>query len=203
MLLSAEKDGREVAPHAHYQRHGCYLAAWAPLATGGRASAKESRHTGNLSSPCVLSLSGEPELPRWLSSKECACQCRRHRRRGFHPWEGKSPWRRKWQPTTLFLPGWSHGQESGGLQSMGSQRVGQDWARNTHSLRGSQAFASPCCRSGPCQRLKQKLSEDGASILYENLTLREELNHLYLVGGEGWLRGHREGEKKNHKNVLV
>ena len=133
MLLSAEKDGREVAPHAHYQRHGCYLAAWVPLATGGRASAKESRHTGNLSSPCVLSLSGEPELPRWLSSKECACQCRRRRRRGFHPWEGKSPWRRKWQPTTLFLPGWSHGQESGGLQSMGSQRVGQDWARNTHS----------------------------------------------------------------------
>jgi len=40
------------------------------------------------------------------------------------------------------------------------------------------------------------LSEDGASMLYENLTLREELNHLYLAGGEGWLRAHREGEKK-------
>ena len=61
-----------------------------------------------------------------------------------------------------------------------------------HSLsQGSQACASPCCKRGPCQRLKQKLSEAGASMLYENLTLREELNHLYLVGGEGWLRGHR------------
>ena len=34
------------------------------------------------------------------------------------------PWRRKWQPIPLFLPGKSHGQRSpGGLQSMGSQRV--------------------------------------------------------------------------------
>ena len=35
-------------------------------------------------------------------------------------------WRRKWQPTPVFLPGESHG--GGGLQSTGSQRVGHDWA---------------------------------------------------------------------------
>jgi len=34
-----------------------------------------------------------------------ACQCRRHRRCGFDPWVGKIPWRRKWQPTPVFLPG--------------------------------------------------------------------------------------------------
>ena len=28
------------------------------------------------------------------------------------PWVGKTPWRRKWQPTTVFLPGESHGQRS-------------------------------------------------------------------------------------------
>ena len=33
------------------------------------------------------------------------------------------PWRRKWQVTPGFLPGESHGQEPGGLQSMGSKRV--------------------------------------------------------------------------------
>jgi len=33
-------------------------------------------------------------------------------------------WRRAWQPTPVFLPEESHGQEPGGLQSMGSQRVG-------------------------------------------------------------------------------
>ena len=53
-------------------------------------------------------------------------QCRRC---GFNPWVGKIPWRRAWQPTPVFLPGESHGQRSlVGLQSMGSQRVGHDWA---------------------------------------------------------------------------
>ena len=46
--------------------------------------------------------------PWWLSDKESACQCRRHE---FHPWVGKVPWRRKWQPTSVSLPGKSHGQE--------------------------------------------------------------------------------------------
>ena len=31
---------------------------------------------------------------------------------GFDPWVGKIPWRRKWQPTPVFLPGESHGQRS-------------------------------------------------------------------------------------------
>ena len=33
-------------------------------------------------------------------------------RPGFDPWVGKLPWRRKWQPTPVFLPGESHGQRS-------------------------------------------------------------------------------------------
>ena len=36
-------------------------------------------------------------------------------------------WRRKWQPTPVFLPGESQGQGWGGLPSMGSHRVGHDW----------------------------------------------------------------------------
>ena len=47
-------------------------------------------------------------LPRWCSGKEPACQCRRHKRPRFNLWVGKIPWRRKWQPTPLFLPGKSH-----------------------------------------------------------------------------------------------
>ena len=51
-----------------------------------------------------------PWFPRWLSGKESACLCRRPE---FKPWLGK--WRRKWQPTLLFLPGKSHrlGNERG------------------------------------------------------------------------------------------
>ena len=32
------------------------------------------------------------------------------RRPRFDPWVGKIPWRRKWQPTPVLLPGESHGR---------------------------------------------------------------------------------------------
>ena len=32
--------------------------------------------------------------------------------KGSIPGSGKIPWRRKWQPTPVFLPGKSHGQRS-------------------------------------------------------------------------------------------
>ena len=31
---------------------------------------------------------------------------------GFNPWVRKIPWKGKWQPTPVFLPGESHGQRS-------------------------------------------------------------------------------------------
>ena len=38
-------------------------------------------------------------------------------------------WRRKWQPTPVFLPGESQRRgEPGGLPSMGLHRVGHDWS---------------------------------------------------------------------------
>ena len=43
----------------------------------------------------------------WLSSEESTCQ---YRRQVFSPWVGKIPWRRKWQPTPVFLSEESHGQ---------------------------------------------------------------------------------------------
>ena len=39
-------------------------------------------------------------------------QYRRLGRCGFDPWGRKIPWRRKQQPTPVFLPGKSHGQRS-------------------------------------------------------------------------------------------
>jgi len=38
--------------------------------------------------------------------------CRSRRRHGFSDWIGKIPWRRAWQPTSVFLPGEFHGQRS-------------------------------------------------------------------------------------------
>ena len=45
----------------------------------------------------------------WLSGKEPTCQCRRP---GFDTWVRRIPWRRKWQPTPVFLTGKLHGQRN-------------------------------------------------------------------------------------------
>ena len=46
------------------------------------------------------------------TDKEPTCQCRRCKRYGFDPWVRKIHWRRKWQSTSLFLPGKFDGQKS-------------------------------------------------------------------------------------------
>ena len=46
--------------------------------------------------------------PSGSDGKESACNvgdC-------FHPWVGKNPWKREWQPTPVFLPGEVCGQRS-------------------------------------------------------------------------------------------
>ena len=64
-------------------------------------------------------------FPGGDSGKEPACQRRRCERCAFDPWVAKIPWRREWQPTTVFLPGkipWT--EELGRLQSVG---VAKNW----------------------------------------------------------------------------
>ena len=65
-----------------------------------------------------------PGLPWWLSGKESTCRCRRS---WFDPWVGKISWRRKWQPTLVFLPGKSHRQRSlAGYSPWGSKELWLD-----------------------------------------------------------------------------
>ena len=71
-------------------------------------------------------------LPRLPSHKESACQCRRHKRCGFDPWARKIPWRRKWMPSTVFLPGKSHDKRAWWATVFGvakNQTQLSDWAR--------------------------------------------------------------------------
>ena len=49
---------------------------------------------------------------RWHKGEESICQYRGCKRREFDPWIGKILWRRKWQPSPVFLPGKFHGQRS-------------------------------------------------------------------------------------------
>ena len=48
-------------------------------------------------------------LPGWLSGRESSRQCRRNT---SYLGVEKIPWRRKWQPTLVVLPGKSHGKEA-------------------------------------------------------------------------------------------
>ena len=50
-----------------------------------------------------------PGLPWWLRWWRICLQCGRP---GFNPRVKKIPWRRKWQPTPVFLPGKSQGKRS-------------------------------------------------------------------------------------------
>ena len=48
-------------------------------------------------------------FPGSSDGKSVCLQCGRLR---FNPWVGKIPWRRRWQPTPVLLPGKSHGWRS-------------------------------------------------------------------------------------------
>ena len=63
--------------------------------------------------------------------KKSACQNRRCKRHGFDLWAEKTPWRREWQPIPVFFLGESHRRGAWQLQSIGLQRVRDDWVTNT------------------------------------------------------------------------
>jgi len=50
---------------------------------------------------------GASQVAQWVKNPAVTRRCKRL---GFNPWVRKTPWRRAWQPTPVFLPGESHGQ---------------------------------------------------------------------------------------------
>ena len=68
-------------------------------------------------------------FPAGSSGKVSSCQCRSLRRRRVNLWVDTIPWKRKWQPIPVFLPGKSHGQRGlAGYSPWDCQRVGHDLA---------------------------------------------------------------------------
>ena len=88
-------------------------------------------------------------LPRWLSGKESACQCRRCKICGFDPWVKKIPWSRNWQLTVVFLSGKFHGERR---MWATIHRVTKSWTRlkrhSTHTG-GSSGKESTCNAGDP------------------------------------------------------
>ena len=82
----------------------------------------------------------------------------------FDSWIRKIPWRKKWQPTPVFLLGEFHGQEEpGGLQSTGSQKVGHDRAINTFTFAPSKICIERLICIRHCSRHWRCTSEESKS----------------------------------------
>ena len=66
-------------------------------------------------------------FPGGAGGKESTCQCRRCKRHGFDPWVGEIPLEMGMAThSSIFAQKTLWTEEPGGLQSMGSQRVGHD-----------------------------------------------------------------------------
>ena len=91
---------------------GNVTAAPQPLQTISTVSFAQ-KHTGEKGSDIrrvsMAFLSTCWGLPPRLRGLRICLLCRRW---GFDPWVRKLPWRRKWQPTLVFLPENCHGQKS-------------------------------------------------------------------------------------------
>ena len=57
------------------------------------------------------------------------------RRLVLDPWIGKIPFRRKWQPISVLVPGEPHGQRSQAPLSTGFQKFGHGWGTFTFFLK--------------------------------------------------------------------
>ena len=95
--------GRTLIPSAPWQQMG----SGAPEIPGSHFQPRAPPADPGVQRKYYPLLSG---LPRW--HEEPACQFRRCKRHGLNSCIGKIRWRRKWQPTPVFLPRESYGQRS-------------------------------------------------------------------------------------------
>ena len=103
-------------------------------------------------------------LPRWHSDKESTCQCWRPR---SDPWNRKILWKRKWQPTPVFLPGRSHEQRSLVGYSLWDHKeldMTERLSTHTHILRSSSWFLLE--RHHPPQKITTILTSSNMECLH-------------------------------------
>ena len=116
-----------------------------------------------------LSLSWPLGLPCWLNGKGSACHCRDPW--GFSLWVRKIPWRRKCQPTPVFLPGESHGRRT----LAGYSPWGHEEADTTERLSKNGSLPvrqGPVCSLQVCPWLKSYLLLTGVAPGAWNLSVK-------------------------------
>ena len=94
-------------------------------------------------------------FPGGASGKGLASQCRRLNRYRLDPWVGKMPQRKNWKPnwhSSILASEIPWTEEPGRLQSMGSKRVGHEWAHvcthvHIHSDKGTESKQAAAAKS--------------------------------------------------------
>ena len=117
-------------------------------------------------------------LPRWQCGKKYACW---RKRRRFDSWVRKIPWRRKWQPTPVFLFGESHGQSSLEGYSPWGGRVRHDWLTkhqfsSVQLLSCVRLFATPWIAA--CQA---SLSTTNSRSLHKLMSIESVMPSSHLI----------------------
>ena len=84
---------------------------------------RQESHQGNNVYVFTFTFIQHGGFPGGASSKEPTCQCRTCKRRGLDPWVVKTPWRRAWQLTLVFLPRESYGQRSLGYYGLPAHKA--------------------------------------------------------------------------------
>ena len=103
----------------------------------------------------------------------------------FSPWVRKISWRRKWQPTPVFLPGKSPGQRS----LVGYGQWGHIESDTTEQLHFTSAVKSPLANAGDAGlspglgRSLEKEMATHSSILAWRIPRTEEAGRLHTVHG--------------------
>ena len=136
----------------------------------------------------IKQLNDYPQIA--LSYIRSTCYGRTHR---FNPWFGKIPWRRKWQPTPVFLPGKSHGQRNLVIYS--------PWCLKEPDTTSTTTTASDLCQEKMYKvklvymcHLKPKLQYKGE----KNKTIYKRIVIWYVHVGQDSTRNYDEDHRCSH-----
>ena len=187
-----------------------------------RAKLNWSHMAGDGEGVCSdMKLGNGQELSWWHNGKELTCQYRRHKRSSSDSWVHKIPWRRKWQPTPVFLPGKSHGQRSlagyspwGPKESDRTEHAGTNWV---HDLgwpwpeSSSRRALGPGIEVGSWQREHEILATDQWSVtrpwlLQERIHTKRkssETSRGFIKRKNEYSMDRHMGQTQSHTTVVV
>ena len=117
----------------YYKGFPCGASGKEPVNSVQFSSIQFFSHVRLFATPWITARQASLSITNSWSSLRLTCQLRRHKRHGFDPWVRKNPWRRKWQPTPIFLPGESHGERNLAGFSPCCCRVRHDWSDLAHT----------------------------------------------------------------------